>query len=272
MRQDKAVSSRKLPIAAVLLQAALAPAWICAEPTAVATAAFNSYVDGVEARLTRQHSSPSGFLAPADPARLHNGDFIIEDLTPAGGKDLGGALLHDWRGTAFAPGVKATDFERLMKNFASYPTYFSPQVLEARVLAQQGDRYRVTMRVRQHHILTVVMDIAYDVEFGRADLAGTAGARGWSVSRSTRVAEIAAPGTDHERALAPSEDHGFLWRMNTYWSYEERDGGLYIQIESVSLTRSVPVGLGWVIEPFIESIPRDSLEFTLHAARQALQR
>jgi hypothetical protein len=63
-----------------------------------------------------------------------------------------------------------------------------------------------------------------------------------------------------------------LWRINTYWTYEERDGGLFIQIESVSLTRSVPVGLGWVIEPFVESIPRESLEFTLRAACTALRR
>ena len=74
----------------------------------------------------------------------------------------------------------------------------------------------------------------------------------------------------HERALNPGEEHGFLWRMNTYWSYEERDGGLYIEIESVSLSRSIPVGLGWAIGPFIESVPRDSLEFTLEATRNAL--
>ncbi len=66
--------------------------------------------------------------------------------------------------------------------------------------------------------------------------------------------------------MSPSEEHGFLWRLNTYWSYEERDGGLYMQIESVSLTRSIPNGLAWIIRPFVESIPRESLEFTLRAA------
>jgi hypothetical protein len=72
--------------------------------------------------------------------------------------------------------------------------------------------------------------------------------------------------------LGPGEEHGFLWRMNTYWSYEERDGGLYIQIESVSLSRSIPIGLGWAIGPFIESVPRDSLEFTLRATSDALRK
>jgi hypothetical protein len=123
------------------------------------------------------------------------------------------------------------------------------------------------MRVRQKHVLTVVMDTTYDVTFGRLDAQ-----RGYSTSRSTQIAEIDSPGTAHERSLGPGEEHGFLWRMNTYWSYEERDGGLYIQIESVTLSRSIPTGLGWAIGPFIESVPRDSLEFTLRATSNALRR
>ena len=192
---------------------------------------------------------------------------MIEELTPAGGKELDGALLHDWRGTAFAPGATGADFQRLMRDYASYPRIFSPQVVQARVLAQQGNHLEVTMRVKQKHILTVVMDTAYDITFARPDAQ-----RGYSLSRSTRVTEIDAPGTPRERALGPNEEHGFLWSMNTYWSYEERDGGLYMQIESITLTRSVPAGLGWAIDPFIESIPRESLEFTLRAVCNALRR
>jgi hypothetical protein len=159
------------------------------------------------------------------------------------------------------------DFERLMKDFNAYPRHFSPQVLQAKLLSQQGDSLHAIMRVRQRHILTVVMDTAYDIVFGQLDAR-----HGYSISRSTRISEIASPGTAAERALAPSEEHGFLWRLNTYWSYEERDGGLYMQIESVSLTRSIPTGLGWAIGPFVQSVPRDSLEFTLRSTCNALRR
>jgi len=258
--------SRRYSAAGLLLIATL-PARIPAEPTAAATAAFDSYIGDAESRLAQQHGSPDGFLAPADLARLRDGEFVVEELTPTGGRDLGGSLLHDWRGTAFVPGSKAEDFEKVMKDFPEYPRDFSPQILRAQILTQQGDHFLVTMRMRQQHILTVVFDTTYDVTFAPTDPT-----RGTSISRSARVAEIAAPGTAHERALAPSEDHGFLWRMNTYWSYQERDGGLYIQVESVSLTRSIPAGLGWAIEPFIESVPRESLEFTLRSARNALRR
>jgi hypothetical protein len=243
-----------------------------AEPSAAAVSAFDSYTSAVESRLARQHRSQDGFLAPlASPAqseqRLRQGDLIVEQLTPSTGAVFSGAMLHHWRGTAFAPGATAADFERLMKNFNAYPERFSPQVLQAKVLAQQGDHLQAVMRVRQKHVLTVVMDTAYDIAFGRLDAR-----HGYSISRSTRISEIASPGTAAERTLAPGEEHGFLWRMNTYWSYEERAGGLAMQIESVSLTRAIPTALGWAVSPFVESVPRESLEFTLRATCNALRR
>jgi hypothetical protein len=244
-----------------------APAWAAAQPTPEATAAFNSYVGHVESLLRAQHSSAVNFLAPVDFARLRRGELIIDKLTTGAGTELPGALLHDWRGTAFISGGKAADFERLMKSFDAYPSVYAPQVLTARILEHDGDHFQTTMRVRQKHVLTVVMDTTYDITFARFDAL-----RGSSISRSTRIAEIYSPGTAHERVLGPGEEHGFLWRMNTYWTYEERDGGLYIEIESVSLSRSIPMGLEWAIAPFIESVPRDSLEFTLRATSNALRR
>jgi hypothetical protein len=248
------------------------PARAVGEPQAAAVSGFNSYVGAVEARLARQHRSQDGFLAPVasgaqSEERLRRGELIVEQITPAAGEGLPGALLHHWRGTAFAPGAKAADFERLMKDFNAYPQHFSPQVIQAKVLAQDGDRLQASMRVRQRHVITVVMDSSYDVSFGRLDPQ-----HGYSSSESTRISEIDSPGTGSERALSSSEEHGFLWRLNTYWSYEERDGGLYMQVESVSLTRSIPAGLGWVVGPFVESIPRESLEFTLRSTCNALLR
>lgn len=241
-----------------------------AEPTPAATAAFNRYVAGVEAKLGREHSAERGFLtqlSPQNRERLRRGEVIIEKVSPEPAPNLPGAMLHDWRGTAFVPGAKAADFERLMRTYAAYPRVYSPQVLQAKILVQQGDHYQVLMRVRQKHVITVVLDTTYDITFGRLDAR-----HGYSLSRTTHIAEIDSAGTDHEHALPPDKEHGFLWRLNTYWSYEEGDGGLYMQIETVSLTRSIPTGLGWVIGPFVESVPRDSLEFTLRSTCNALRK
>ena len=256
----------------ILFVFATAPGQVAGEPAPAAIGAFNTYFGVVESRLAQQHRSQNGFLAPVasgpeNEMRLRRGELIVEKLTPATGAELPGAMLHHWRGTAFAPGAKAADFERLMKDFNAYPQHFSPQVVQAKILTQQGDHFQASMRVRQKHVITVVMDTSYDITFGRLDAL-----HGYSISRSTQIAEIDSPGTSRERALNSGEEHGFLWRLNTYWSYEERDGGLYMQIESVSLTRSIPTGLGWAIGPFVESVPRESLEFTLRSTCNALRR
>jgi len=265
-------AQRGLPILLVLSSLMAAPSRALAGPPPAAVSAFNSYIAALESRLAQQHRSQSGFLASGTPGwkndlRLRQGESIVENLTPSMGADFKGAMLYHWRGTAFAPGAKAADFERIMKDFNAYPEYFSPQVVRARILSQQGDRFRAIMRVRQKHVITVVMDTTYDVTFSRLDAL-----RGSSISRSTEIDEIDSPGTPAEHVLSPSEEHGFLWRLNSYWSYEERDGGVYMQIESVTLTRSIPFGLAWAVGPFVESVPRESLEFTLRSACNAVRK
>lgn len=243
---------------------------LLAEPAPAAVSAFNAYAKTVESRLAHQHLSSNTFLASptSDPERsanrLRQGEFILEQLTPTNA-DLPGALLHHWRGTAFTPGAKAADFEHLMRDFDTYPKHFSPQVLEASLITQNGDNIKASMRVRQRHVITVVMDTTYEITFGELDPQ-----HGYSLSRSTHIAEIDSPGAASEHPLNSADEHGFLWRLNTYWTYEERDGGLFLQIEAISLTRSIPHGLGWAIRPYIESIPRESLEFTLRSVQTAL--
>jgi hypothetical protein len=273
MKKRLFAHSRKISILCSLLLWLDTPPFLFAQPAPAAISVFNTYTQAVESRLIQQHRSPNTFLAPEVPApedaktRLRQAELIIERIPSPTTTDLSGSLIHHWRGTAFASGAKAADFERLIRDFNAYPQHFSPQVLQASVISQDTDRMQASMRIRQRHVITVVMDTTYDITFGQLDVQ-----HGYSISRSTHISEIDSPNTPAERALTPSQEHGFLWRLNTYWSYEERDGGLYLQIEAVSLTRSIPTGLAWAIRPYIESIPRESLEFTLRSACNSIRK
>jgi hypothetical protein len=230
-----------------------------AEPSAAALAAFSTYAAQLESRHARQHRSPDNFLAlnSATYGRLRTGELLIEDLTPP--NQPADALLHHWRATAFVPSATSAAFEHLLRDFAAYPHTFAPQVLASTVLTRTPAHTLLRLRTRQHHVLTVVLDTTCDVTFAAPDTT-----RGYSISRSTRIDEIApAP-------VSSNPDNGFLYRLNTYWSWEQRDNGLYLQIESLSLTRAIPRGLAWAVRPYLQSIPRDSLVFTLTAARTAL--
>ena len=83
-------------------------------------------------------------------------------------------------------------------------------------------------------------------------------------------AEVEDAGTPQEHELPVGHDSGYLWRLNTYWRLLARDGGVYLQCESISLTRGIPMGLGWVVGPFVTSIPKESLTFTLETTRHRL--
>lgn len=271
MIDRRLVESRALPILCSLILCATATRCHAQGPTAAAVYAYDSYVRAIESRLNVQHRSSSKFLAvaastPQNQCLLHRGSIVLEQLTPSSGLELPGALLHHWRGTVFLPGATAAAFTRVMQNYSAYPQIFAPQVLRTTVLSRHGNQFQVSMRIRQQHVITVVLDGTYDITFGQLDPL-----RRYSISRSTQISEVENPGSDQERTLSLSQGHGFLWRQNTYWTCEQTRAGLYIQVESISLTRAIPFGLTWAVGPYVESIPHDSLVFTLRAVSRALQ-
>ena len=114
-------------------------------------------------------------------------------------------------------------------------------------------------------MVTVVLDTEHDVNYFR-----DSPTRAHSRSSAIRIAEVENPDGPNEKEKEPGDNQGFLWKMETWWRLQEKDGGVYVQNHVVSLTRDLPTGLGWLIEPFITSIPKESLEFTLRATRKAV--
>jgi hypothetical protein len=132
-------------------------------------------------------------------------------------------------------------------------------------VGRKGEEFQVYLRLVKKKVLTVVLDTYHEVHYFQVDAT-----RWYSRSTSTRISEVENAGKADERVLPPGEGHGFLWRLNSYWRFQERDGGVYVECEAISLTRAIPVGLGWMIQPIIRSLPRDSLIHTLEATRSAL--
>jgi hypothetical protein len=153
----------------------------------------------------------------------------------------------------------------LLRDYDHLDRYYAPEVVSSRALSVTGAKAAIAMRFRKQRIVTVVLDAEFETQ------AGLAGAcRGYSFSRSTHIWQIDQPGSAQERRRPEGSDDGYLWRLNSYWSFEQTREGLLVECEAVSLTRDVPAGLGWLIMPIIETLPRASLEFTLTATRKAL--
>jgi hypothetical protein len=121
------------------------------------------------------------------------------------------------------------------------------------------------MRLLKKKILTVVLDTDHDVRYRSID------AQRWLCrSYTTRIAEVENAGTPKEQVFPPDTGYGFLWRLDSYWRFQGRDGGVYVECRAISLSRDVPLGLGWIVEPIIQKLPRESLVETLNCTRRAL--
>jgi hypothetical protein len=256
-----------------LLTIALAGSRAQAAPTPQTLAEFARYVAASEARVFQEQSSPETFLrissAPAAErtameARLRRGEVLVE-AQGNGPRPISGGLIHDWWGIAFIPHATLAELLAVVQDYDHLDRYYHPEVVASRLLSRSGDDFHIAMRLRKHKIVTVVLDTEYDVHYGRIDPAHY-----YSVSRSTRVAEMANAGEGLEPPRPQERDHGFMWRLNSYWRFVQVADGVFVQCEAISLTRDVPAGLGWLIGPFVRNIPRESLQFTLNATRKAV--
>jgi hypothetical protein len=178
-----------------------------------------------------------------------------------------GGMIHHWAGVVFIPGAKLQDVVRVLQDYDHHAQYYSPDVERSKIESHDDEHFLVFLRFRRHKVITVVLNTRHDVRYFR-----DSATREHSRSSAVRIGEVENPGKRNEREKAPAEDGGFLWRMETWWRMEERDGGVFVQSEVVSLTRDIPVGLGWLIGPFVTSIPKETLTFTLEATRKAVQR
>jgi len=176
-----------------------------------------------------------------------------------------GGLIHHWVGVVFIPGAKLDDVLGVLEDYDRQSTYYAPDVERSKIESREGQHFRVFLRFRRHKVITVVLDTEHDVHYFR-DAPGRAHSR----SSTIRIAEVENPGRSNEREKQPGQDGGYLWRMETWWRMEERDGGVYVQSEVASLTRDIPTGLGWLVGPFVTSIPKETLLFTLESTRRAV--
>lgn len=202
--------------------------------------AFDRYIELAEKQLS------AGPLLYATP---HRGEtIVIEHKIP--NVPIPDGQAHDWLGVLFIPGATIASVRGIMQDYDAYKRIYNPDVTDSKLLSRDGDRFRVFLRMYKHEFLTLVYDSEYDVRYSFP-----APARMEIVSRSTRIAQA-------------GDDHGFLWRLNSYWSFQQADGGVYAQCRAISLSRGIPFGFGW-LRGFLQKFPRESMVNTLEATRRA---
>lgn len=262
------------PRALPLLLAFAAPgAAIGAELAPETVAAYERYIDRLEREFARDVQDGTLWLdttAPRTRVRLREGEVLKWAGSGDGILDVPGGLIHHWRGAAFVRGATLDAVVAAAQDYASYHRVYE-WVTRASLLHHvnqadpRRDRFWVLLRVqRSAGPVTSTLDVwsAVEYRYPRSGLATAA-------SNADCIRQIDDAGEPGERRLPVGRGKGYLWRANTYAFYLERDGGVYIDFQTVGLSRGFPPLLGWIIEPIARRVGRSSAADSLEQLRTA---
>jgi hypothetical protein len=238
------------------------------------TAAFDKYVAATEARI---HSElrPDGIFLYVDALKadamkslydkLMKGEVLVEQRktnSPGLSSDVPDGMVHHWIGIIFIPGVTLAQVLPIVQDYDRRAELYKPDVSASHLISHQGDDYRFFLRLYQKRFTTVILNTEYVTHWGQVDAH-----KAYSHSISTRIAEVKDSDHPDGEEWPVGQGPGYLWRLNTYWRFEEKDNGVYIQYEALSLTRDIPFGLGWLLKPLVTQIPSESLNRALGQTR-----
>jgi putative flippase GtrA len=207
-----------------------------AGPNGAALSAWDRYVVEAEMALER---------APLAPPIQSSSAITAEGRS----RDVGSGTITHWRGTVFVPDVSLDQLLDRLKHPGTPPP--QEDVVASHVIARSADTLSVYIRLVRHAIVTVSYDTEHNMVFRRVSpTLATA------KSVATRIDEVGG------------DDHGFLWRLNSYWRYEETGNGVVVSLETLTLSRDVPWLVKPIAGPITSSIARESMVRTLEALKK----
>jgi hypothetical protein len=239
--------------------------------------AFQHYVQRTEERIHGDLDDPARFLyvdtlpekqKAAALARLHDDHVVIEQMrTSDDGKEIKvpDGLVHHWLATGFIRGATRDQAIALAQDYPRHPQLYAPDVQKAEVRSHEGQHYSVYFRFYRKAIVTAVYNTEFSADYFLPDQL-----HGYCFARGMRIAEVENAGKANEKEYPVGNDHGYMWKLNLYTRFLERDNGVYIQIEFLALSRTVPAIFAWLVNPYVRSIPREYLTHYLDTTRKAL--
>jgi hypothetical protein len=263
---------RAMALAFVPLIALLFPAKaIAASLEPAASKAWNDYVDSANVRMEQRLAPGKTFLwvdeALGRLAQVRSGEIVVAPVGPQNPKKVPSGLIHDWVGAAFIPDVTLNDVLHVVRDYARYKDSYQPNVVDSKVIATSESKDRFSMLLMNKALfLKTAIDTDYESRFVTVD-----DRRLYSVSRTTRVQEIEEYGAPGQRALPEGVGHGLIWRLFNITRYAERDGGVYLELEVVGLSRDIPASVRWLVEPIVRRVSRGSLATSLRQTENAVR-
>jgi hypothetical protein len=232
--------------------------------------AWNDYIRNADSNMQTRLNGRQPFLwvdeTPGRGALVQRGKTEVAPAVGNGIISVPGGLIHHWIGAVFIPGASKTSLRAVFRDYDRYKEYYKPVVADSKKLPGNGSDERFSM-TWSHRVLFV--NAAIEAQYQAGDFAVDA-RRGYNIATTVQVREIEAYGQRDERLLPPGQGNGYIWRMQGIARFEERDGGVYLELEAIALTRDIPGSLRWLVSPVVNHLSINSLTTTLRQTRDAV--
>ena len=205
--------------------------------------------------------------APDRLRRVRDGEILVSPVGQPNPKPVPSGLIHDWLGATFIPDARLEDVLFTVRHYGDYKDFYKPTVADSKWRGADGacDKYSMIV-VNKETVAETALDINYETCYFKTD------ERRWhSITHTTRVQEIRHYGRANEQELLPNQGSGYIWRVYSTARFEARDGGVYVEVEAIALSRDVPVALRWIVNPIVHRVSRNSMLVSLQQTEAAVR-
>jgi len=233
--------------------------------------AWDDYLRTTNLRMHRNLGTGHPFLWIDEESgrsqRIRQGEILISPAREAGPQKVHDGLIHDWIGAIFIPSVRINDVIAVVHDYNRYKDFYKPTVIESKLLGQTGEEYQFSMLGLKRVLFEkIALEGQFESHCSQLDVRHR-----YCTSYSTRVQEIKDYGQSDPHELPTDEGHGYIWRLYSLTKFEERDGGVYIEVEAIALSRDISASLRWFTKPVVERVSRNSLFTILQLTREAVR-
>jgi hypothetical protein len=158
------------------------------------------------------------------------------------------------------------DVLSVVRDYGKYKDFYAPNVIESHVFRQTETEDTFSLRMLNK---AVVGEFALDTEF-QGSYRRLDDNKWYSVSSTTRVRDVENYGTPDEHESPTNTGRGLIWRLFSISRFEQRDGGVYVELEAIALSRDVPGGLRWLVDPIVRRTSRGSMNVSLQKTAEAV--
>ncbi len=231
--------------------------------------AWNSYVRTVISSMEQRASGAVPFLWVDESPDLKNRALAGESVVAPHDHDrIQNGLIHHWVGAIFLPGASIEQVMAVLTDYDRYKDIYAPMIMKSKLL-ERSDRSEKVNLLLVGKAAGVIGAVDTDDEIQTVKLDAT---RIYTVSNSIRSQEISDYGKPNEHLLPQDQGPGYVWRTFGITRLMQRDGGVYLETETVTLSRGIPWEFRWLIAPVTERLPRNIMIQTLNDTREAVKK